>query len=184
MVKRIFKRLIYVIRVIIIKIINFKSLKLSKNIHKVSFKSIKDIDIVNGKIKIFGSAKFSRNTQIGVRNGGEITIKNDFFSNNNFTCISHGKIEFGEKVSIGPNVCIYDHDHFFDENGKISKKYRVGTIKIGNNVWIGAGVIVLRDTVIGDNSIIGAGTIVKGNIPPNSLVTSNREMNINKLRKK
>jgi acetyltransferase-like isoleucine patch superfamily enzyme len=42
-------------------------------------------------------------------------------------------------------------------------------VKIGNHVWIGQRVIVLKGTQIGDNSIIGAGAIVSKDIPPNSV---------------
>ena len=38
-------------------------------------------------------------------------------------------------------------------------------ITIGNNVWIGAGAIILAGTTIGDNTVIGAGSVVKGDIP-------------------
>jgi acetyltransferase-like isoleucine patch superfamily enzyme len=37
-------------------------------------------------------------------------------------------------------------------------------INLGNNVWLGAGCIILPGTVIDDNTIIGAGAVVKGQI--------------------
>ncbi len=40
-------------------------------------------------------------------------------------------------------------------------------IVIGNNVWIGAGAVILAGTVIREDSIIGAGSVVKGEIPTN-----------------
>ena len=40
-------------------------------------------------------------------------------------------------------------------------------IKIGNNCWIGANVVILPDVTIGDNSVIGAGSIVTKDIPAN-----------------
>ena len=46
-------------------------------------------------------------------------------------------------------------------------------IKIGNNCFIGARVIILPGTTIGDNAIIGSGAVVKGVIPPNSVVVGN-----------
>ena len=41
---------------------------------------------------------------------------------------------------------------------------------------MGAGAIILKNTVIGERSVIGAGTIVSGTIPPHSIVTNNREI--------
>ena len=40
-------------------------------------------------------------------------------------------------------------------------------IKIGNNVWIGAGATILAGVTIGDNTVIGAGSLVKKDIPSN-----------------
>jgi len=45
---------------------------------------------------------------------------------------------------------------------------------IGDNVWIGAGCIILRGTVIGDNCVIGAGSVIKGKIESNTLITQRR----------
>lgn len=50
---------------------------------------------------------------------------------------------------------------------------RIGKIVIGDNVFIGARVMILPETVIGDHSIIGAGAVIKGAIPPYSIVCGN-----------
>ena len=84
---------------------------------------------------------------------------------------------------LGPNVCIYDHDHAFDRKSVIAREYKCSEVMIESNVWIGAGVIVLRGSVIGDGCIIGAGCVVSGEIPARSLVTAaNRELSIEPLR--
>ena len=46
-------------------------------------------------------------------------------------------------------------------------------IHIGNNVWIGAGAIVLPGVTIGENSVIGAGSIVTKDIPANVVAVGN-----------
>lgn len=50
---------------------------------------------------------------------------------------------------------------------------KVGSVEIGDDVWIGAGAIVLRDTVIGRGSVVGAGAVVKGTFPADSLIAGN-----------
>ena len=45
-----------------------------------------------------------------------------------------------------------------------------GTILIGENVWIGAGVVVLPDVTISSNSIVGAGSVVTHDVPAYSVV--------------
>ena len=46
-------------------------------------------------------------------------------------------------------------------------------ITIGNNVWIGAGAVVLPGVTIGDNTVIGAGSIVTKDIPANVVAVGN-----------
>ena len=46
-------------------------------------------------------------------------------------------------------------------------------IKIGNNVWVGAGVHINQGVTIGDNTIIGSGSVVTKDIPANSLAVGN-----------
>jgi maltose O-acetyltransferase len=50
---------------------------------------------------------------------------------------------------------------------------KIGLVKIGDNVFIGAGSIILPNVKIGNNVIIGAGSIVTKDVPDNSLVAGN-----------
>ena len=57
------------------------------------------------------------------------------------------------------------------ERSKIGK---IGEITLGNNVWIGNSVIILKNVKIGDNSIVAAGSVVlKGIYPPNTIIGGN-----------
>lgn len=82
-------------------------------------------------------------------------------------------------VLIASKVFITDHYH-----GEITidaialppsqrKLFSKGAVKIGKNVWIGEGVVILPNTTIGQNSIIGANTVISKNIPENSVVGGN-----------
>lgn len=112
-----------------------------------------------------------------IMHGGILTIGDNVSINRNTIIVCHNRISIGKGCAIAPNVLIYDHDHKFDGNG-IENGFRASPVSIGENCWIGAGAIILRGTTIGDGSVIGAGTIVRGEIPPHSLVTSNRTLNI------
>lgn len=128
-----------------------------------------------GKLSIGRMLKIRDGSKIVVRRNGECKIGNDCFISSNSLIVCHEQIQIGDHCQISPGVQIYDHDHDFrDEHGIRSKKYRCTPVIIGNNVWIGADSVVLRGTTIGENSIIGAGSIVKGNVPANSVVIQKR----------
>ena len=76
-----------------------------------------------------------------------------------------GRILINAK-EVGDNLYIF-------HNVTIGNDYKSGTPKIGNNVLIGTGSIILGNITIGDNVVIGAGSCVMIDIPSNSLVTGN-----------
>ncbi len=107
--------------------------------------------------------------------GGQIILGRQSYLNRNVMIVSHKKITIGDKVTIGPNTIIYDHDHQIK-----SKTINESEIIIGNNVWIAGNVTILKGVAIGDNSIIAAGCIITKNVNPNTLVIQKREStNIN-----
>lgn len=90
---------------------------------------------------------------------------------NNNQIVCHNKIIIGDNTIIGPNVMLFDHNHQYDfEKGVKHKSFDVGEITIGNNCWLGAGCIILKDVHIGDNVIVAAGSVVTKDIPSGSVV--------------
>lgn len=83
-------------------------------------------------------------------------------------------IEIGDNVVITENVFLITHEGsitvFHKENPNLDL---FGTIKIGDNTFIGMNSLILPNTTIGKNCIIGAGSVVKGRIPDNSVVSGN-----------
>ena len=79
-------------------------------------------------------------------------------------------IQIGNDVTLGPRVMILAHDASMKRHLGYTK---IGKVKIGNNVFIGAGTIVLPNVSIGDNSIIGAGSIITKDIPSNVVAAGN-----------
>lgn len=83
-------------------------------------------------------------------------------------------ISIGNNCVMASGVNIIDSNgHETNSNNRTIGRDQPGDIIIGNNVWIGLNAIILKGTYIGDNSIIAAGSVVKGNFPQNSLITSN-----------
>lgn len=71
------------------------------------------------------------------------------------------RLEIGANCMIGPYCYLTDHDHGQSAGELLSSQPLVGkAVRIGNNVWLGAGVIVLKGVTIGDHAVVGAGAVV------------------------
>ena len=174
-------RAIQIIRIIAIKFKLRKCLKTTSPLYSYSINKNTEIKCGNNGRMILGDIGAESNVHL-VSWGGILNIGARCSFNRNDIVVSRKRITIGEGTLIGPNVCIYDHDHAFDGKGIIKDKLVCSDVEIGKNVWIGAGTIILRGTTIGNNCIIGAGCIVKGKIPDCSLVTSeNRNLVIKQL---
>ena len=75
-------------------------------------------------------------------------------------------IEIGDRVTISTNVTILGHDA---STNVVSCGTKLGKVKIGNNVFIGTGAIILCGSRIGDNVVIGAGSVVSGQVESGSV---------------
>ena len=116
--------------------------------------------IVNGNFKIFSGATIFINKNAGL-------ILGNGYINNNLTLHCHQQIEIGENVAIGENVSISDSDSHFISTTPDYKMTQ--PVIIGNHVWIGMNVIILKGVHIGDGAIIAAGSVVTRNIPDSCL---------------
>lgn len=84
-------------------------------------------------------------------------------------------ISVGDNVTLAPRVMLLAHDASLQHALHVTK---VGNITLGNNVFIGAGTIILPGVDIGDNTIIGAGSVVRESIPANSIAFGNPAIRI------
>lgn len=117
-----------------------------------------------------------------VDNSGTLTVGSHVYFNEDAMISCKGKIEIGSGCRFGPNVKIFDNNHKFDAVNGVTDQHKIGDIFIGENCWIGANVVILKDTRIGKNSVIGAGCVVNGIIPEKSIVTQGRELAIQPMR--
>lgn len=112
---------------------------------------------------------------------GKLTIGENTTFNRNDVIVCRDMISIGNNCSFGPNVCIYDHDHKYDKEGTKNNGFKINPVIIEDNCWVGAGVIILRGTHIGKGCVIGAGSVIKGDIPPFSLVKADRKLKIQEI---
>ena len=106
---------------------------------------------------------------------GQLTIGSYLYLNHYVMIDCHDSITIGSSVLIGPfcYICDYDHPTVSGQTIGSQKEWPTGAVHIGNDVWLGAGVIVLRGVTIGDGAVIGAGSVVTHDVPPNTIVAGN-----------
>ncbi len=102
---------------------------------------------------------------------GKLILGNHNFFNRNVKIVCLDKIEIGNDCIIADSVHIYDHDHRFEDVTRPIRDqgYVTSPIKIGNNVWIGAKATLLKGVSIGDGVIVAAGSVVRSNLPSNTV---------------
>ena len=115
----------------------------------------------------------------------QITVGDRTFININCTVldapISKGAISIGDDCLIGPNVQLLAVSHAVNPAERLKKENFAAPITIGNNVWIGAGAIILAGVTVGDNAVIGAGSIVTKDIVTNTMAAGNPAKKIRNL---
>jgi acetyltransferase-like isoleucine patch superfamily enzyme len=150
--------------------------------------SIGDSCVFNQKTRFTGAGKITVGDKVtfGYKLGGffhgagielqartpdsKITIGKNVSTNNNICIISSGSISVGDDCLIGQNVTLMDFDAHGIEPTHRKKVGEIGTIIIGQNVWIGNNVLLLKNAKIGNNSVIAAGAIVTKEFPDNVVI--------------
>lgn len=102
--------------------------------------------------------------------GGSISVGDNVLLGRNCIIHGHGTVALGDYSMCGPNVLILssEHGHFLrrDQLSYQEQPEVVAPVRIGNNVWIGAGAIILPDVTIGEGAVVGAGAVVTRDLAP------------------
>lgn len=137
-----------------------------------------------GPIRIGPACSIGRNTTwVGTGSGIEIA-SSCYFDHNVTVDSSGGNVQILQKTAVGPGTILYGHgglvigegcaiagltmiipgNHVFSDPYTPLREQGVRPmpVRIGDNVWIGAGVAVLGDSVIGRRAVVGAGAVVAG----------------------
>ncbi|MEI8347385.1 MAG: acyltransferase, partial [Pseudomonadota bacterium] len=91
---------------------------------------------------------------------------------------AHSQIHIGNKALLGPDVTMIAGNHDMAQLGKfmaevvpaIKDKNNDQDIRIDEDVWIGAGAIILTGVHVGRGAAVGAGSVVTRNVPPYAIV--------------
>lgn len=105
--------------------------------------------------------------------GYNIFVGENFYANFNCTFLDVSTIEIGDNCMFAPNVQLYTATHPLHPVKRNSGLEYAKPIKIGNNVWLGGGVIVTPGVTLGDNVVVGAGSVVTKSFPDNVVIAGN-----------
>lgn len=126
----------------------------------------------NASLNIGKRVMVEKNSLLAVRSNACVTLADNVFFNRNCILVSHENIKIGKCARIGPNCCFYDHDHHFSY---FEKGYSTKPIVIGDYVWIGANVLIMKGVTIGEGAVIAAGSVVTKDVPAYSLFIQKRD---------
>ncbi len=124
----------------------------------------------NGRIAL-GPACDVRHGAVLESWGGHIVAGRNVFIGPHAVLYGHGGIDIGNDVLISMHVCLLSSNHSVPEQGRPIRGEPDVLLptRIGNDVWLGAGVVILGGVTIGDGCIIGAGAVVTKDMPPGAI---------------
>ena len=102
--------------------------------------------------------------------GYNITLGDKVFANFGCVFLDVAPVSVGAWTQMGPYVQLLTADHPRDPALRRQGYESAQPIRIGENVWIGGGAIVLPGVTIGDDAIIGAGSVVTRDVPRGAIV--------------
>ena len=127
----------------------------------------------SSSISVGAGTKIYRCTVVEAGDGGSICIGED--THIQASCDLKGFVKnliIGSQVTIAPHCCFSSYNHQFDDattpiptQGLTSR----GNTVVEDDVWLGAGVIVLDGVKIGRGAVVGAGSVVTRDLPAYSI---------------
>jgi acetyltransferase-like isoleucine patch superfamily enzyme len=128
-----------------------------------------------GKIIFSGSnACFNYKNSVLVSSTGVMEIGENFTANGEAEFNCRKGLKFGDNVLISVHVMFLDTDYHYIYNDEGTQINQDRAIVIGNNVWIGCNVTILKGAVIGNGIIVGATSLVTGKLlEDNSIYSGN-----------
>lgn len=125
-----------------------------------------------GEVDLAEGVHLHRDTIIQTGYGGSVKIgKNTYIQPRCQLSAYKAPISIGASVQIAPNCAFYPYDHSTEPGTPISRQplQTKGGIVIGDDVWLGVGVLVLDGVTIGEGAVIGAGAVVTGDVPKGAI---------------
>jgi acetyltransferase-like isoleucine patch superfamily enzyme len=126
----------------------------------------------DGRLEIGANTLFEPNVWITVGDGARARIGEGTFLNIAVMVAAAGLVEIGSHCMLANGCFVTDANHRFDDPGTPVPWQGFdsrGPTRIGDNVWLGANVVVTSGVTIGERCVIGANSVVTQDIPPFSI---------------
>jgi acetyltransferase-like isoleucine patch superfamily enzyme len=130
------------------------------------------LDVDGGPVELGDRVHINEDTWLITGAGGWIAIGRDTHVQGR--CNLHAYvsgIRLGSDVQVGPACAFYPYDHGIKPGQAMRNQPATskGDIVVGNDVWLGHGVIVLAGVTIGDGAVVAAGSIVTHDVPAETI---------------
>ena len=114
--------------------------------------------------------------------GANIMIGARCFANFGLTALDVAAVTIGDDVQIGPHVQLLTPTHPVEPEPRRAKWEAAEPISIGDNVWLGGGVVVCPGVTIGADTVVGAGAVVTRDLPAGVLAVGSPARVVRELR--
>jgi acetyltransferase-like isoleucine patch superfamily enzyme len=126
----------------------------------------KGILVFRTRVRVFGDFEVAHPWNVSIGRGCRI--------NYGVFILAHNNVEIGSRVILSARCMLIDAGLDLGHPGLVSEfAHSRMSVKIEDDVWVGAGAIILPGVTIGANSIVGAGSVVTKDVPPGSVVAGN-----------
>jgi len=122
-------------------------------------------------ILIGSGVRLMRGVVLSTSRSGRIEVEDNVYIGEYGVVTSNAEIHIGRDTIIAPHADLVDFNHGFgDLEARVEDQpLAAAPIRIGRDVWLGAGAKVLRGVTIGDQAVVGAGAVVNRDVPPRGI---------------
>lgn len=130
------------------------------------------VDVLCGsKVTLGNHIRLGKSVYLGAFSSGQLKIGSHTYIGRYSIILAHESVEIGDDCLIAPGCHITDVNHGIVPDNLIRKQPLVSKpVRIGNDVWLGAGCSILPGVTIGDGAVIGARSVVTGDVPAGAIV--------------
>jgi acetyltransferase-like isoleucine patch superfamily enzyme len=159
MIRKFIKWSASMMRLIVCKLVCGRKLKLSSGKPLYIGKGARVLLGEDSACELGEGVYLSRGCLLQVNVGARLQIADNVFLNENVRIVANESVFIGSNTLFGPNVCIYDHDHVFNEQG-VSEELVSSPVVVGERCWVAANSLIVRGVSVADSVLIGGGSVV------------------------